>query len=281
MFNENLEVIHTRQFLTPILGIQCSRKGHLAVCLGDRIHWYFFTEKDSPAREVPTISNPDGIFALSDDGKLLAYPIGKNLIGVQHGDEEVARIETEGSVGKLRFNPKGGGQDLLAASSTDGKTVWVWSLLRMPSFERGNQDPTHTLMYSFSRSRTHACHVEGLEFNAASSMLALSGDSGTVHVFELSEDNKVASGYGAYVPAWVPTLGINLASSRFKVRSGSAVPSLVGLLVADSFIEGPGASRSVFIIGADGSLTEFELPTGLDPQAQLETDTPIRKERIY
>ena len=273
------EVLCSRQFPSPVLGLACSLKGHVAVCLGDCIHWFLFTDKDGLTKEVPTGTNLDGLFALSEDGKLLAYPLSATEIGVRHGDDDLARIKTDSPFGKLQFNPKGAGQDLLAASSRDGKTVWVWSLARVPDYDRGNSGPTHELQYCFARSRTHACHVENLSFNAASSLLALSGDTGTVHVFELSDQNKVSSSYvGSIMGSWAPSL--TSTGSRFKVRSGGRTASLVALLVGDAFIEGPDAPRSVFVLGADGNLQEFILPDGSDPN-NLEVAIPVRKNSVY
>jgi hypothetical protein len=206
-----VQAVASRQFKTAVLGLALSCKGHIAVCLSDRIFWFKFLERGEAPKEVPTSLNPEGMFAISDDGHLLAYPAGPNLIGIRHGNEELARIVTDGPCCKLRFNPKGAGQDLLAGVAEGGKTVWVWGLQR--------NEQKATLKWEFTRSRAKQCQVQGVDFNALSTLLALSTDSGTIHVFELSERNQLSSGgYFGSVTSWIPSVVVPSVTSKYKVE---------------------------------------------------------------
>lgn len=280
--DSDMKMVSSKQFKTPVLGVEFSQKGHVAVCLGDRIFWYMFLDKGNVFKQIETATNPQAVFAISDDGKLLAYPVAPNVIGIQHGDEELARITTDSPISKLKFNPKGGGTDLLAAASEDGKTVWVWILHRKTGAYEREPTPTYVKQFEFSRSRTHSCKVEGLDFNEASTLLALSADSGTCHIFELTDANKVSSGYmGNLLPKWVPS--VSQVRSKYKVRisSTSRSHSLACLMVGDEFMDGPDAKRSVFILTAEGYLMEYKLPEESNPDGILETSDPLRRDKIF
>lgn len=272
--------VASRQFKTPVLGVAFSCKGHVAVCLSDRIYWFKFLERGEAPKEVLTWLNPEGVFAISDDGHLLAYPAGPNVIGVRHGNEELARIATDGPCCKLRFNPKGAGQDLLAGVAEGGKTVWVWGLQR--------NDHKTTLKWEFTRSRAKQCQVQGVDFNALSTLLALSSDSGTIHVFELSERNQQsAGGYFGSVTSWIPSMVVPSVTSKYKVRVGARGHALACLRVGEALLpaeleEGaPQPPRSVYVLTAAGNLLEYALPADDKPGAVLETDLPLRSLRVF
>ncbi len=269
-----------RQFKTPVLALGFSCKGHVAVCVSDRIYWYKFLERGETPKEVLTGLNPEGVFAVSDDGHLLAYPVAPNVIGIRHGNEELARITTDGPFCKLRFNPKGAGQDLLAAVSADGKTVWVWGLQR--------NEQSAVLKYEFTRSRAKPCLVQGVDFNALSTLLALSTDSGTVHVFELSDHNvRSTGGYFGSVTSWIPAMVVPSVTSKFKVRVSGRNHALACLRVGEALLpaeqeEGEAAPRrSVYVLTSGGSLLEYTLPTDNKSGAVLETDLPLRTLSVF
>lgn len=71
------------QFETIVLGLQFSHKKNiLAVCLENAVHliWYTNSGMDiqiDATAHVQTRVNPGGVFCLSDNGKMLAYPTEK------------------------------------------------------------------------------------------------------------------------------------------------------------------------------------------------------------
>ena len=279
--DEAAKCIASRQFKTPILSLAFSCKGHLAVCLADRIFWFKFAEKGESVKQVSTCQNPDGVFAISDDGHLLAYPVGPNVICVRHGNEELGRVTTDSPFCKLRFNPKGAGQDLLAAVSEGGKTVWIWSLQR--------NEQKMTLKYEFTRSRASQCRVEGLDFNSLSTLLSLSTDSGTVHVFELIDANQQSKGgYFGSMTSWIPSVVAPSVTSKFKVRvkprSHALACLMVGEMLMPSEVDGGEGQprRSVFVLTSTGNLQEYSLPEATaGGSSVLETDLPLRNMRVF
>lgn len=256
-----LRCIASRQFKTPILSLAFSCKGHLAVCLSNHIFLFMYAEKNVPIKSI-TCHNPDGIFALSDDGHLLAFPVAPNEICIRFSDGELCRITTKSPFCKLRFNPKGACQDFLAAVSEEGKTVWVWSLQR--------KEKKVELTFEFTRG-FRQCKVEGLDFNSFSTLLSLSTDSGTVHVFELSVENRLTEGY----------LGcLRWAKSKYQVRVDPPYHALACLLVDEKLLpDGSQPRRSVFVLTSTGELCEYTLPKALEQES--DAGLPIRIMNVF
>jgi WD40 repeat protein len=264
-------VISSRQFKTPVLSVVFSSKGHIAVVTSDCIYWFKYLEKEA-VKCVPTCVNLEALCAISDDGHLLAFPLGPNLIGVWHGNEEMVQIATTGGISKLRFNPKGAGQDLLAATSEGGKTLWVWALNRI--------DKKAVLRFEFSRSRKNS-QVQGLDFNSMSTLLALSADSGTVHVFELSETNAVSSSGGIFgsVTSWIPSVVVPSISSKYQLRLKTRGPALACVMVVELPEDEETSSRSVYVLTSNGNLSEYTLPASTS--SVLENDLPLRILKVF
>ncbi len=289
-------IIASKQFKSPVLSVQFSSKGHIAVATSNCIYWFRYLENNEAVKCVPTPLNIDAVCAISDDGHLLAFPSGPNMIDVWHGSEKMAQITTSGGVSKLRFNPKGAGQDLLAATSDGGKQLFVWSLNRI--------EKKAVLRFEFSRSRTHSqvqvngrgkeeeekrflkfvLVGQGLDFNSLSSLIALSTDSGTVHVFELSDQNAISStGGGLFgsVTSWIPSVVVPAISSKYQVRLKTRGPALSSVMVFDLPGEelGRASSRSVYVLTFSGLLHEFTLPDATSPVT--DTDLPLRSLKIF
>lgn len=280
---EPLAVVASKHFKLPVLSLAFSCRGHLAVCLSDRIYWYKFLERDDAPKEVPTCPNPKGMFALSEDGLLLAYPESPTVVAVAHavrnGFDAHARIDlSAGPVCRLRFNRRNAGEDLLAAAAEGGKTVWVYALPRVDG-AGGKRTSGAELRFEFTRSRTKQCHVYGLDFNAFSTLLALSADSGTVHVFELSPRNAVASqtSYLSNLTAWIPSVVAPTVQSKFKVRVTEPRCHALACLAVRETLPGEDealAQRNVCVLTSAGSLLEYALPP--DAPGVHETAMPLR-----
>lgn len=272
-----------------------SRKGHLVVCLEDKLYWFNLRNARDKRECIETGTNPKGLFAVSDDGKLLAYPVEPRVVAVRHGEEDLTRIQLAFNPSKLQFNQKGAGKDLLAVGSEDGKSVLVWSLRRpvagggSPEGANGGKTDNATLEYEFSRSVKRACSLESLDFNVSSTLLSLGTDSGTLHVFEMKEGNRSATS-SAWTPSflrgWVSSVG-----SKYKVRLPSASPCLSLVMFEDeAFPDLPDQDlkddrRNIFVLTAEGMLLEYVVPL---PSAQgdansvnNEISTPVRKEYLF
>jgi WD40 repeat protein len=268
-------VIASRQFKAPVFSLALSSKGHIAVVTSSCIYWFKYLEKNEAIKCIPTSLNMEAICAISDDGHLLACPIGPNQVGVWHGSELMSTISTGGGVSKLRFNPRGAGQDLLAITSEGAKTVWVYVLNRI--------EKAAVLRFEFSRGRKHS-QVQGLDFNSMSTLLALSTDSGTVHVFELSDQNAVSSGGGGLfgsVASWIPSVVVPAVSSRYQVRLKTRGPALAFMMVVEmpEHDQQEPSSRSVYVLSSAGSLFEYPLPAVTSPTT--DTDLPLRSAKIF
>eukprot|EP00814_Leptocylindrus_danicus_P006932 CAMPEP_0116015154 /NCGR_PEP_ID=MMETSP0321-20121206/6673_1 /TAXON_ID=163516 /ORGANISM="Leptocylindrus danicus var. danicus, Strain B650" /LENGTH=458 /DNA_ID=CAMNT_0003484881 /DNA_START=93 /DNA_END=1469 /DNA_ORIENTATION=+ len=95
-----------------------------------------------------------------------------NTIGVRM--ENVAKVH----VSEIQAMTIGGGKsEVLATASTKGTVIRVWSL------------PDCRALYSFRRGR-NPCTIYSLAFNISTSRLAVSSNSGTIHLFALSASSS-------------------------------------------------------------------------------------------
>lgn len=95
-----------------------------------------------------------------------------NTIGVRM--ENMAKVHV-GEIQAMSIGP--GKSELLATASTKGTVIRVWSL------------PDCRALYSFRRGR-NPCTVYSLAFNLTNSRLAVSSNSGTVHLFALTSSQS-------------------------------------------------------------------------------------------
>ena len=137
---------------------------------------------------IPTAPNPKGVVSLSssDENAFVAYPAGS---ATQSGEILVFDTVALQPVTVLRahksepaclgFSPDG---LLLATASEKGTLIRVFSVT------------DGQLIHQFRRGSLSSA-IYSLSFNTASTLLCVSGDSDTIHVFRLEARSGKATGY--------------------------------------------------------------------------------------
>lgn len=264
-------MVKSLQFQTIVIGMQFSRKGHLVICLENQlILWY---SRDFVVRTETSI-NPNGTFAISENGKWLAFPKSKGVIAVAtittEGIEEVVEINTDWSTSsKVQFNRKGANKDLLAIASSDGTDVAVYEVVRDMSGHTIQY--SHTKVFVFRRGRS-ACEVQALAFSTASDLLTLSSNSGTLHVFELCDANKYTTSYlSSIATLW------QSPKAKYLVRLGQSSPVVSCLVPRNIDLDTSGESTppQVYVVNSDGVFLEYNLMLVQD-EHEIRKNIPLR-----
>jgi len=193
--------------------------------------------------------NSAAVFSLSADGKRLAYPLTDTVLAVSDTQQQLLTLDVGAPFGALKLN-RGG--DKLAVASQDGKSCWVYAVECRVS----NKETTWQTTKLFQLLRGHSeAVIEGLCFNSDSTLLALSGNSGTVHIFELTESRRFsASGLTSYL-----TSNWNRSTLKIALEKHSSM-SCIASIMLNSLERGmPNIvdDRRICIATADGALLEY------------------------
>lgn len=172
-------------FTTAVLQVRLS-KSRIIVVLQNSVHVYAFSSPPAKISEFETAANPLGLCCLGSS--LLAFP------GRSHGQIQLVELES-GNVSiipahstplrAMDLSPDG---QLLATASEQGTLVRVFSTancVRIAELRRG-VDPAFVFSISISPS---------------SSMLAVTSDKSTLHVFDLPPKSSAPP----HPPPWSPT----------------------------------------------------------------------------
>ncbi|KAK3805421.1 MAG: WD40-repeat-containing domain protein [Linnemannia elongata] len=194
-----LQIINTKRqsticeltFPTSILSVKLNRK-RLIVVLEDQIYVYDISNMKL-LHTIETSPNPQAICALSPSSEncYLAYPsptpspsspFSKNGRDDSHGPSgdvlifnaltlQVVNIVQahKTSVSNISINSEG---TMLATASDKGTVIRIWSI---PNAQR---------LYQFRRG-SHSARIYSLSFNLVSTLLCVSSDTDTVHIFKL------------------------------------------------------------------------------------------------
>lgn len=280
-----LKIINTKRklniceltFPTAVLKVKLNRK-RLIVLLEEQIYIYDITNMQL-LHTIETSPNPGAICALSSDEKncFLAYPSPvpqsslsfsgiPNNHGLSNANSDLSRngdvvifdtialapiniIEAHKSpLSALAFNFDG---TLLATASDKGTIVRVFSI------------PSTTKLYQFRRG-TYPARIFSLNFNANSTLLAVSSATETVHVFKLAKAGQVinpsrtssgnssgTSNDAGSTDAEDDSDGSILPTLNSSTSSGTATNSTAGL---DAFIEAKRRNGTVASLLRRGSL---------------------------
>ncbi|KAG0262704.1 autophagy protein [Mortierella polycephala] len=199
-----LQIINTKRqsticeltFPTTILSVKLNRK-RLIVVLEDQIYVYDISNMKL-LHTIETSPNPHAICALSpsSDNCFLAYPsptpsptspFSNNGRDDSHGPSgdvlifnaltlQVVNIVQahKTSVSNISINSEG---TMLATASDKGTVIRIWSI---PNAQR---------LFQFRRG-TQSARIYSLSFNLASTLLCVSSDTDTVHIFKLGGSNS-------------------------------------------------------------------------------------------
>ncbi|KAF9369561.1 autophagy protein, partial [Mortierella sp. AD011] len=201
-----LQILNTKRqsticeltFPTTILSVKLNRK-RLIVVLEDQIYVYDISNMKL-LHTIETSPNPNAICALSPsaDNCYLAYPsptpspaspFSNNGRDDSHGPSgdvlifnaltlQVVNIiqAHKTSVSNISINSEG---TMLATASDKGTVIRIWSV---PNAQR---------LYQFRRG-TQSARIYSLSFNLASTLLCVSSDTDTVHIFKIGRSTGTA-----------------------------------------------------------------------------------------
>ncbi|KAI8597846.1 WD40-repeat-containing domain protein [Dissophora ornata] len=276
-----LQIINTKRqsticeltFPTTILSVKLNRK-RLIVVLEDQIYVYDISNMKL-LHTIETSPNPHAICALSPSGDncFLAYPsptpsptspFSSNGRDDSHGPSgdvlifdaltlQVVNIVQahKTSVSNISINSEG---TMLATASDKGTVIRIWSI---PNAQR---------LYQFRRG-SQTARIYSLSFNLANTLLCVSSDTDTVHIFKLGSSSPSNSQKnGGLMDGSFTTAGVGSALRRQSMHFGRNIAGSVG-----SYL--PGAITEIFEPSRD--FAYLKLPSaGVQSVIALSNTTP-------
>ncbi|KAG0197499.1 autophagy protein, partial [Mortierella sp. GBA30] len=252
-----LQIINTKRqsticeltFPTTILSVKLNRK-RLIVVLEDQI----YVENCYLAYPSPT---PSPTSPFSNNGRDDSHgPSGDVLIFNALTLQVVNIVQAhKTSVSNISINSEG---TMLATASDKGTVMRIWSV---PNAQR---------LYQFRRG-TQSARIYSLSFNLASTLLCVSSDTDTVHVFKLGGPSSMGGGHrsnGASFDGSLESKGSGMSSMlrRQSMNIGKNLAGSVG-----SYL--PGAITEIFEPSRD--FAHLKLPsTGIQSVIALSNTTP-------
>ncbi|KAF9574844.1 autophagy protein [Mortierella alpina] len=264
-------------FPTTILSVKLNRK-RLIVVLEDQIYVYDISNMKL-LHTVETSPNPHAICALSPSSEncYLAYPSptpsptspfsnnGRDDSHGPFGDVLIFNALTlqvvnivqahKTSVSNISINSEG---TMLATASDKGTVIRIWSI---PNAQR---------LYQFRRGAQSA-RIHSLSFNLASTLLCVSSDTDTVHIFKVGGPSSVGGGLksnGGSLDGSLESKGSGVSSliRRQSMNIGRNLAGSVG-----SYL--PGAITEMFEPSRD--FAHLKLPnSGVQSVIALSNTTP-------
>jgi autophagy-related protein 18 len=273
------QIICHLNFVTPILAVKLNKK-RIIVVMETKIHIYDISTMKI-LHSIDTLPNPKGLISLSscESNCFLAYPIsaidkGSIMIFDALTIQPIQVIHAhKTSLAKITINSSG---TLLASASIKGTVIRIYSI------------PDGQQIYQFRRG-TYPATIYCINFSLDSSLLCVSSDTGTVHIFKLEvqlssqqNGNKIKSGVlGYHIPEMLTDMWDNTMAktSPFAIRSFALLklnPSLENLCAISN------NNNSVMIVTSSGYFFQYHMDPKLGGELKLSNEIKIQppKEEI-
>ncbi|KAF2259403.1 WD40 repeat-like protein [Lojkania enalia] len=178
IWNDATQVVATSlEFKTPIQRVRISQS-HLIVVLLNNVGIYKMTSPPEKVADYETVNNPFGLCSLGKD--IVAFPgraIGQvKIFDLMSGNISIIPAH-ESPLRALALNQRG---DLVATASEQGTIIRLWSF------------PSCTKIAEFRRGVDPAV-IFSLSFSPSSTMLAVTSDKSTLHLFDLSPEASASA----------------------------------------------------------------------------------------
>jgi autophagy-related protein 18 len=256
------KVICELNFVTSILNVLMSKK-RLVVVLERKIHLFDISSMKI-LRTIETEKNSRGLCALSskivkktnDKGEeeeeevssFIAYPHGGEGADIMLSESyEVKPISVirahKSAVSVLQFNADG---SMLATCSNKGTVIRVFGI------------PSSDLLYTLRRG-SFASNIYSISFNITSTMVCVSSDTGTIHVFKLENGTKKNTSVGSLSDSIMNMWDSVRDFAHAKIKTG--VQNICGITPSGD---------ALIVVGYDGFVHRFTLDINNGGECKLE-----------
>jgi len=267
---KNNSTICELNFVTPILGVRMNKK-RLVVVMETKIHIYDISTMKI-LHTIDTKPNPKGLCALSpqEENCYLVFPSSAETGNIVIFDalslQPVSIVNAHKTpLAKLSFNQNG---TLLATASNKGTVIRVFNIL----------DPNK--IYQFRRG-TYPATVHSISFSLDSTLLCVSSDTGTVHIFKTDQSSLSAntmsqkqfnpvSMMSSYLPEMISDMWDTIPARSFatlKLPTGS----MENLCTINK------NNTMVMAVSADGLFFQYSMDPKVGGELKLSQENSILK----
>jgi WD40 repeat protein len=223
-------------FQTDVKGVNLSRKS-IFVVLETLIYEYDFSNLEQK-RVRTTFKNPTGIMCINSiESPSLLITLGEKLgevcvISLANGTVRTI-LAHDHPVSQMCLNENG---TKLATASERGTKIRVFNTTTLES------------LHQFTRG-SYQASISSLSFNKQSSILVLTSNTGTSHIFYCDSVDPQASLYGSWIGGWT-------SMAQTKSVSQFSIPKEESLVKA-TIINGDDGKTLIIVLGSSGTIYKY------------------------
>lgn len=224
------------EFRTEVKAVKL-RRDRIVVVLENKVFVYTFTQSPQRLHVFETCENPKGLCALSsgENTAILVIPSQKPggilIINLGNPKDTKETVAHESALSCIAINAEG---TLVATTSQKGTLVRIF-------------DATKATSLLQLRRGTDTAVINSINFNKDSSLICVSSDKGTIHVFHVKDHNKNKQSSLASAKDFLPSyFSSNWSFAKFTVSESKSICGFID-------------SNKVIAICADGSAFNFSI----------------------